>query len=208
MKPPVDRLIDIFEKQAELARTFHRIEKENKVWEWDHDLVVPVTTVFGQERMRSLGWRVIEELAEALDATTVEKTIEELIDVGHYLVELCISAGVTIAYIQRHLGITPEGFDLLDQLFAQSLQVTPSPSLNDASLEFVVDLGLTMHGLKAKPHKVNPKPTDVAQFHQGLVLNLVAYATLLRAAYIMPAKFYEGYLDKNMTNHQRIIEQQ
>lgn len=201
----MDRLSEIFERQRVLAGSFHHIERTNGVWD-ESTLEVDLLTLKGQERMRSLAWRVIEELAEALsEREQLSKAHEELVDVGHYLIELMICANVWPTNISRHTpAIAP--LDTLDSLFA--IKSYTNPSIDHAVSNFVTDLGIAMHQLKSKPHKLHPGPTDPALFQKALIVAFLSYVAVLVSTRISAGDFYDGYHKKNKVNHQRIAEGQ
>lgn len=99
-----DKLELIFERQTELMKKYHVIEKEIGLLQTE-DVPVDMDSHLGQARLKDLAWRVTEEIAEAMGClknrpwkktqmrTDKEHYKEELVDALHFFIELCISSG-------------------------------------------------------------------------------------------------------------------
>lgn len=101
-----DKLDLIFTRQRELMKKYYDIEKKNGAIVPDK-IPVDLDSREGQYRLKDLAQRVVEELMESMNclhnkswkntmvATDKEHYFEELGDCIHFLIELCITSGMT-----------------------------------------------------------------------------------------------------------------
>jgi hypothetical protein len=101
--PPGDLLKWIFARQQELMEKYHPLEQAKGV---DAHAPVDLHTCRGQQRLKDLTYRCIEELAEATGClknrpwkqteveTDVDHFLEELADAFHFFIELCLAVGL------------------------------------------------------------------------------------------------------------------
>jgi len=99
-----DMLEAIFERQRELMRKYHKIEKNNGLLQTDK-VPVDINSATGQARLKDFAWRVTEELGEAMNTlknkpwkvtqmpTDERHYLEEIADAFHFFIELCILSG-------------------------------------------------------------------------------------------------------------------
>lgn len=104
--PTGDLLKAIFDRQWELLKKYHGIEKERGALVVDEDMFGELDHRFVQWRIKDLNARSIEELMEAMNtlknkqwkqselATDRTHFYEELADAFHFFIELCITAGM------------------------------------------------------------------------------------------------------------------
>ena len=101
-----DKLDLIFERQMELIKKYYDIEKKNGAIVPDK-IPVDLNSRIGQYRIKDLSERIVEELMEAMNClklkpwkqtdieTDKEHYFEEISDAIHFLIELCITSGMT-----------------------------------------------------------------------------------------------------------------
>jgi len=99
---PTDMLEDIWKRQRELVEKYAEIEGFSL-----DDIPVNLDTKKGQNRVRDMMWRVVEELGEAANClrnkpwkqnevpTDKDHYFEELSDAMHFFVELLLVSGLT-----------------------------------------------------------------------------------------------------------------
>jgi dimeric dUTPase (all-alpha-NTP-PPase superfamily) len=104
--PSEDLLKAMFEKQAELMKEYHDIEKNRGANVVEDDRFGALDNRFVQWRLKDLAYRAVEELSEATNclknkpwkqsevATDRVHFYEELVDALHFFLELCITAGL------------------------------------------------------------------------------------------------------------------
>jgi len=175
----IQQLTEIFANQSSLARKFHPIELANGYS--PPDWPVNIQSREGQDRIRQFAWWICEEMGEALMAPQ-ESFAEEMADILHFSVELCLIIGITPAQVVGHGSI--ECWDT-DPVFA----------------EVFAELVRGINLLKAKPWKQQPKPTPPEQFHQHISGHLYL---LLRVFDYHEIDAYEQYFHKKKINEQRI----
>jgi len=173
----IRELYDVFEHQRELMDALAPKEEANGY--------TPPTPPLDlqdrghQQHFRMMAWFLTEEVVEAIIAKEDEYP-EELSDVLHFMVELCILADVS-----------PEA------VLATHTTLDNHPDL----LDVLIQVGKATNMLKAKPWKSNPQPTDEAEFQRTLRYGL---AYLLRFLKIYDLDFHRVYFLKNGINKQRL----
>ncbi len=187
----MDRLIEIFSMQRSLMRHFMEIERRNGLLLTDQ-VPLALQSFVGQARLRDFGWRVVEELTEALEATSDAEFREELIDALHFLVELCILAGVEAEQFYS----LPEYPDRLESLLSR-------PGRTDV-LGVIRSLGRTLNQLRNRPWKQTSRPVIRSDFQAGLRQTLIDFLSLCRSAGLEAGDLFAEYRGKHATNVQRI----
>jgi len=99
-----DMLVNIFQRQLELMRKYHKIEKGNG-HRVPRNVPVNLHDRHDQQYLKDFAWRVTEEVGEAMNTlknkpwkqteltTDVDHFLEELVDGFHFYVELLILSG-------------------------------------------------------------------------------------------------------------------
>ena len=202
-----DRLTAIFAKQRELTLRFHPVELQNRLSAGSYDRAIPVdlTTFRGQETARSHAWRVVEEVAEVLQAMqmkTREDVIEEISDVFHFVVELMIICDVN--EVDPNVPMpTSMPVDPLSWIF-DYVPTEIYPSRSEAWLDFIQTLGDAIHELKFRAWKANPAPTDPKVFKRKLNDMFHAFIAAVKTSGFTAGELHAAYFSKNQVNHERI----
>jgi dimeric dUTPase (all-alpha-NTP-PPase superfamily) len=172
----------IFDAQAELMHKYHPIE-EALGYKPPH-APVDIQSRAGQDRMRQFAWWITEEVVE-LEQATPEEAKDELSDVLHFVVELCILAGVN-----AEVSVPSP---LLNQFEPMVEYVDP--------YDIILHLGVAIHELRAKPWKQTPKPVDEVQF-KGAIKEILRTVVMLTNQQAWDIE--EVYFHKNQVNQTRI----
>lgn len=212
--PVKDKLVEIFERQEELAHKYIGVEKRNGIGYGilpedysQHNL----DSRFTQALLKDFAWRSIEEITEATEALAKSHEIhpqEEIADALHFLVELCLIAG----YGPEDIGIPPRpGFegDMLDYLFHTSMVLCENVSLKRFNARVVVynyveHLGIAMNCLKNKPWKQSQFITDKAKFKQAICNAFHSLIDVAVAFEMNAGLLYDFYFKKNQVNQFRV----
>ena len=179
------QLSEIFQHQTELARKFHPIELINgytpPTWP------VNIQTRHGQDRLRQFAWWIAEEMGEYwLEPHNSPTRAEELADVLHFHVELCLNIGITPGDVMNHSTLV-------------ELEDHPAlPHVSEVFIQLVHGINL----LKAKPWKQNPAPVDRDQLVFRISRSL---HTLLRTFVDLGLDAHILYFAKKKVNEQRIL---
>jgi phosphoribosyl-ATP pyrophosphohydrolase len=212
--PTKDKLVEIFERQEELTHKYIPIEVRNGIGygilpeDHEHD----IDSRYTQALLKDFAWRSVEEITEATEALSKNHEVhpqEEIADALHFLVELCIIAGIGPDDVAVPPRPNQEG-DKLDILFDAPYQDGPLPEiariLNTRMLvyNYIEDLGIAMNCLKNKPWKQTQFVTDKAKFRQAICNafhGLIDVATSFRMnSHIL----YDFYFKKNQVNQFRV----
>jgi len=172
----------IFDAQTELMHKYHPIEKSLG---YDFPQApLDLQSRQGQDRLRQFAWFITEEVVE-LEQASPEEAKDEMSDVLHFVVELCILAGVDPEVSVPSL--------LLNQFDPQPEYVDP--------YDIILHTGVAINMLKAKPWKQTPKSVDEEVFRKSIkeVLRVVAMLIQQQAWDIE-----EIYFHKNAVNQTRI----
>ena len=209
-----ERLEKIFEKQKQLATRFHEIERQTMPGS-DQGIVVNLQTYVGQARMRELAARTAIEVTEVVRAKTRRDGVEEIADVLHFLVELFLAGGLKAADVAPACGSTTH--DRLQCAFSATTDLVNSDqALHDVLtkcdipavvwVEFQDSLWHWMNNLKAKPWKLNPKPTDVKKFRAEAPVVFASFLMAVMSYGIEEEELFQAYFRKHQINEQRISE--
>lgn len=152
----VDIIQGIFDRQRELMLKYKEIEQLP-------DPPVSLHHAHGQRILKDFAWRVHEELTESYEAWVKHDdlqvaemhALEELADATHFLVELCLFAGLTAAQCAGYSGAMP---------VAKTGQSMPERYWGTT-----YKLGLAMNFLRNKAWKQSQVPTDEPRFRQALL---------------------------------------
>lgn len=212
--PVKDKLIEIFERQGELAHKYIDVEKRNRIGygilpdEYEHNL----DSRFTQALLKDFAWRSVEEITEATEALGKQHDIhpqEEVADALHFLVELCLIAGISPEDVAVPARPNSKG-DMLDNMFDVEYGYGRTPEvakvLNTRMLvyNYVEHLGIAMNCLKNKPWKQTHFVTDKAKFKQA-VCNAFHSLVDVAISFRMNADLlYDFYFKKNQVNQFRV----
>jgi len=138
-----------------------------------------------QDRLRAFAWHIVEEIVEATVCGDDEFP-DELSDILHFTIEICLIAGVPPAQIVQ--------VNEVDMFFDGS-----SPAL----LDVIVQVGLALNECKAKPWKLSPRLPQVGVVHYHLAKALCVLLRHIEAAGLSPESIY---FKKAKINEQRIAD--
>lgn len=116
--PKTDWLEAIFDRQWELVKKYHDIERSRGALVVEPEMFGNLDHRYVQWRLKDLAYRTVEELSEATNClknkpwkqsevlTDKDHFYEELADAFHFFIELCITAGLdaedlTLLYLKK-----------------------------------------------------------------------------------------------------------
>lgn len=219
--PTMGFLPEIFEKQKATMEKFHDIEKANGGLQTE-DCPVDLDSFPGQARLRDFGWRITEELIEALLAyreldyledplvsrswepvDVVRKKVElwskakeELMDCLHFIVEFSILCGFDF-YGKLH------SIDILGQELNPNIGREQIRSFDQGILFVIEKLGVAANVLRNRAWKQTPRPTDYRMFYASTASMWGCFFDLLRFMSFTPRSVFIGYCGKNEINKKR-----
>lgn len=198
---PANLLDSIFEHQHSLATKYLPIEKANGLLVTD-SIPVNIHDRKGQFRLKDMTWRVVEEIAEALEALDMDDTVhfqEELADAMHFLVEKCILAGFNPGYDG------PFKIDLVDifDAFPGVNGTGEAGTVHVYAMDYIKKAGLTCNTLKNKPWKQSHMMTDEKRFFELIGEEFCSFIRLCRAAGFDAESLYRMYMRKHTVNQFR-----
>ena len=219
------RLQSIFQKQQGLIDRYHGIEVINGLV-LCHESPVDLSDRFGQAKLRDYAWRMTEELTEA--SWSLDKKLgwtdfcEELVDALHFLVELCIHAGITpddlhngSEHIDRLEGLYSMAFSHYYQWGeANGYEVNaPPPMTGNIDHQFVEAkiyrvihfLGGAINLLKNKAWKQSHRETNRQEFVLKIQRTFVEYIDLVGTIGLSPQQVFNHYVHKNEVNKVRQV---
>lgn len=173
----IRQLYDVFEHQRDLMERIAPKELENGYLAPTPPLDLRLRE--HQQHFRLMAWFLTEEIVESITADE-ESFSEEMSDVLHFMVELCILADVSPEAVLATYTQAPLRPDVLDVL---------------------IQVGGAANLLKAKPWKSNPQPVDEDAFKRYVRTGL---AYLLHVMRIHELDFHRIYFNKNEINKKRI----
>lgn len=209
-----DKLHLIFQRQLDLMRHYHPIEKANGLLITE-DVPVNLQDSKGQYRIKDFAWRVTEELGEALEALYIHSTIrehfdEEIADALHFLVELTILTGVSPNELVPE-GVNGAKLEVLFHVSYGKKDINPwprsYPSIAMRTAEVVEKLAVACNCLKNKPWKQTQMFTDVDAFISYLRNTWRQFIVLCAVAGIGPDYLFELYFKKSQVNQFRVRSQ-
>jgi hypothetical protein len=180
----MEPLEQIFKHQRALTSQFQQIELLNGLLDYLGEIPFDLTNAKAQKQVRATMGFIIEEIGEVMDGG---ETAEELADVCHFLVELCIFS-----------GIGPK--DIHSQGLAKLFELT-SPFSHRL---LVRNLALAMHCLKAKPWKMNPKPSDLESYRMHVKGAFYAFISFVKFYGFTADDLFKAYMGKAQVNQERI----
>lgn len=216
------RLQSIFSLQASLIEKYHPIEVQNGL-SLTCESPVNLNDKFGQAKLRDFAWRMTEELTEA--SWSLEKKLGwtdfcvELIDSLHFLVELCIHAGIKPQDLDQsgspvdHLeGLYSTAFSDYYQFDDRGYEANALPPMTGKIDRQFVDhkiytvihhLGGAINLLKNKAWKQTHRDVDAAEFVTRIRRTFLAYIELVGTIGLSPQQVFNHYVHKNEVNQVR-----
>lgn len=197
----MSKLTEVFHRQLEMIIQFHRIEDDNAMLDYDQPIPFDLFDRYAQKQLRSTAWYLVEEVSEMLmaEATSAVTVHEEIVDVFHFMVELLICSGVTLKQLEPNLPQHPG--DALDQIFdTQTIATTQQATAN-----FIRNLGWAIHELKGKPWKANPKVVNPKTYRSRMINTFYAFVALAKSYGMSSHSLYNMYLGKAAVNQERIV---
>ena len=160
-----DRLIQIFQRQGELHNKFLPIHEARGLGlvsiagKGPYDL----TDQRFQFMIKTYAWYVIEEIAEVIEAQGTNHVFEELADVLHFFIELCIIVGITP---EQLVGVETTDADIIDllDLWWMKCHVAHVHDMHILVYHFIKHFGIAMECLKNKPWKQTMIEVDHTKF--------------------------------------------
>ncbi len=213
MTEPVDRLHHIISHQRELSERFITIEKENGHHKdvWNYFPVKDLNDRHAQSFVKDHAFRVVEELCEAVQQLEQEPAnrnaiLEEMADVYHFLIELCLTVGMndlTIAYHgDQSVPVDSTGCKLKDLM--DSMLWSTNDDYRQAGWEVIKEIGLATNPLKNRPWKQSTRETNIDDVHFHLSCAHNNFLRLCVHLGINHVMLYSAYMGKNAANHNRI----
>lgn len=203
----MDRLDQLFAAQLELIHKIGSVYSQNgfDAWTKAPDLEDRVH----QAHVKYVAWCFIEEMVEAVDAPD-DKSIEEIVDALHFLLELMIFCGMTPEELYhrtiKSVGTQAvETIDRFDYLFF-SIGVSHLADGMVPLERVTVAAGRAMYELKQKPWRVTPRHTDVEGLRSSLGVLFHAFILFAITKGVTAKQVYLGYFHKNGINHNRVQE--
>lgn len=197
------RLHTIFAAQRELMPKFYEIEKTNGCLETP-DVPVDINTRVGQARLRNYGWRITEEIAEALNVIRDEEKTppsqyfrEEVSDALHFLTEFTILCGFKPADLLFH-----KEEDVLSAMYALRKDAVHNEFWWCWS-NFICDLGMTINMLKLRPWKQKHVETDPPRFRFAVAQMWLSFCAACICSGISSDELVESYHNKHAVNVKR-----
>lgn len=205
--PDGDMLDKLYEFQKKLMDKYHPIEKLNGLL-LDENIPVEINSYRGQARLKDFMWRVIEELGEAMAATSEDHTKEEIADALHFFLELLILSNITQVDLRCIVSvISMESYPDIDDNLQHIFECTLNPTFmsNDKCVTMII-LPLTQAGncLKQKPWKQTPQLTDINKYKELICKAFMSFITLCKTYGLTPEKLCKLYYSKHEVNQFRI----
>lgn len=196
-----DRLVAIFERQAELAEKYEGIERKNGLGRGLLPAILDLDDPRVQYVIKDYAWRVVEEIGEAYSATeSLEHAHEEVADGLHFLVELCelVRIGPDDLVGEKYDDARYDG-DRLDYIwFGGTL------NLSDNIAEFIGRIGMACCALKNKPWKQTHFPTDKCEFRRRMISAFKSYIKVASSWGMSKDDLFSMYFKKSRVNDFRI----
>jgi NTP pyrophosphatase (non-canonical NTP hydrolase) len=204
-----DRLQEIFDKQADYLKSLEPIYRASGFPERTH-WPMAINGRHAQEQFRLLAWRINEEVYEALKEW--EKGVscdpgeyrEEVADVMHFLVELCLFCGITP--VEFATGGEKELESEEDYLSISFKRVQFYPNRmegREAWGMFLTALAELMMCFRQRPWRTDERLTDFGKlkFHFGVLW--LGFCAACVATGIGASTLYSHYFAKSIINEER-----
>jgi phosphoribosyl-ATP pyrophosphohydrolase len=189
------RLEQIWDRQRELMKKYHGIEKKNGLLLFD-GCPIDLNDKMGQARIKDFCWRITEELAESAEAWGAGDVLhaqEEIADALHFMVELLILSGIEPKDI---LKSTVDG-DRMDTWFNTA---GSDAHFSLGAFDIIKYLGLAANCLKNKPWKQTHILTDVARYRGNLGTAFCQFPFLCVFVGMGREQMFELYMKKSEVN--------
>lgn len=176
-------LKDIFECQRSLIELIQ--EKERRLgYAPPHPREMDFLVREHQDWFRTLAWYFVEEVAE-YELSPIQDRPNELSDCLHFMVELCVFAGLDHTCLDHHMAVL------------SMEEAPPIPQLSQACTY----LGSAVNMLKMKPWKESPQDSlDLPEFRRRVSLALMEVMMFISHQGLDALSLY---LKKNKVNRDR-----
>jgi len=200
----MDRLTQIFEMQKKIGETFLPIENAAGLGlnaiagDGPHNIDDPKF----QFVVKGYAWRVVEELAEAIDAYGTDSLHEELADMLHFFVELCLLLDMAPEHLVlvHPETVSKSTLDMLDVWWMKSLDAS---DLRIFSITFIQYFGMAMECLKNKPWKQTLVETNRNTLYTKMAEAGFAMVGIFTSCGMTTDDMMNGYFKKAQENVDR-----
>lgn len=194
----MNKWIEIFKRHHELMIEFESVEEKNGLL-LHNSIPVDLNSKKGQASIRTTAWRITEEVCEAIQADyRLDRPAfrEEVADILSFLIELMILCGITAEEVSESIS----GYRLSDMTVIES-------DKDNAWLDFILELGVTMNLLKNKPWSLRDRPLRATEsFHKGMLRVFRRFIQAAKNNKISVEDLMESYIAKNLINHDRLLK--
>lgn len=217
----MDKLEEIFERQRSYLRTLAPIYIQNGPhFEW-HATPFPwdLDDRQHQEGFRLLAWRCVEEVTEAINVYWLchdDRTFwesgeaqrafhEEVSDVFHFFIELCLATGITpadLSWVVGHEHVK----DKLNRAFAHCGEGRNETMPQRWSF-FIHKLGLAMQQLRQRPWRTDDRKTDRSAYNYAMAAAYLTFISACKRSGINAESLHNAFFAKAKINDKRIADQ-
>lgn len=215
----MDKLEEIFERQKTYLDSLIPIYARNGFTVHSYPMPWDLNGRKDQEEFRLLAWRITEEVTEAVNvywlchddrsfwesAGAQEAFQEEVSDVFHFFVELCLATGVGVedlTWVVGHEHVK----DRLARAFAHCGEGR-NETLPQRWAFFIHKLGLAMHHLRQRPWRTDDRPTDWHAFKYAMGAAFLTLISACKRSGINAESLHRAFFAKAKINDKRIAEQ-
>lgn len=217
----VDLLEEIFQRQRDYLPTLNPAylsHGNNFAWHtrpfpWD------LNDRLAQEGFRLLAWRCTEEVTEAVNvywlslderlfwesAAAQEAFQEEVSDILHFFVELCLATDVKVADLTWPVG-HEHIKDKLARVFAHCGEGR-NDTLPNRWYFFVHKLGLAMHCLRQRPWRTDNRETNTSAFKFAMGAAFMTFISACKRSGMNAASLHSAFFAKCKINDKRVAGQ-
>lgn len=209
----MDRLAQIFERQAAYLKSLRPIYRQNGFLLHAGQWPLSFQGRHEQEEFRLLAWRFTEELVEAEEAyecgTPRCDYHEEMADALHFLVELCLATGIThtvlVTGVEDLVPAFPKsGMDSLDYVFDRiNADEIHSPPFFNA----IRALSLAMMNLRQRPWRTDNRSSDFPRFALMMQATFYSFINNCVRTGITAEDLTRAYFLKGKINDERTAQQ-
>lgn len=213
----MDRLAQIFERQAEYLKSLRPIYRQNNFSLHAAPWPLDFQDRHCQEEFRLLAWRFTEEMVEAME--TFENLAprlayhEEISDALHFLIELCIATGISYTdLITGMAGTTHEGTsfgpgpgeDSLDFVFSR---VSLDPIYSARWYAPIRSISMAMMQLRQRPWRTDDRESNQPRFLLMMHATFYAFVNTCVRTGMNAEDLHRAYFAKAKINDERTASQ-
>jgi hypothetical protein len=208
------KLTEIFRRQGEYLASLEAIYISNGCFRHAEPFPWKTDDRLSQEEFRLLAWRCTEEVIEALEASANgdhNGYLDEIADIFHFFVELCLVSGVNptdLAYSFTMIAPSPKtpDADLLDRTFG-FCGSGRGDTIPTRWYCFIHLLGKAMMSFRQRPWRTDHRPTNRAVYVSSLSAAYFSLITACKRSGLDADGLYAAYFAKSKVNDQRTAEQ-